>query len=57
MMRHRHDLETEGQHVRKQPRLDDLVGIDVLLLAMGKALGEEAVDGAERLQEEPTVES
>ena len=51
MMRQRDDLEAEGQHVGNEPGLDDLVGVDVLLLAMRKALGEKAVDRAERLQE------
>jgi hypothetical protein len=51
-----HDLETERQHVGEQPRLDDLVGIDVLFLAVGEALGEEAVDRAQGLQEAADAE-
>src|SRR3989338_1840945 len=50
VLRNGRDLETEGQHVVDDARLDDLVRGDALLLAEGRALFQEAGDGAERLQ-------
>ena len=44
------DLETQRQHVRRQPRLDDGFRIDVLFAEMRQAALEEAADGAEDLK-------
>ena len=44
------DLETQRQHVRRQPRLDDRFRIDVLFAEMGQTALEEAADGAEGLK-------
>ena len=50
MVRHGDDLEAERQHVVPQPRLDDALGVDVVVLAVRQTAIEEAGDGAEGLQ-------
>src|SRR5260221_9784926 len=49
-MRHGDDLEAERQHVWRKLGLDDLVGVDALFLAMGGALAQYALHGAQCLQ-------
>jgi hypothetical protein len=50
MVRDRDDLETEGQHVGGELRIDDGVRIDVVRFEVRVTLVEEARDAAQRLQ-------
>src|SRR6516225_12360721 len=50
MMCDRNDLETEGLHVMRKARLDDLGRINALFLKMRKAFLKETADGAENLK-------
>nr|WP_276326826.1 hypothetical protein [Bradyrhizobium valentinum] len=44
------DLETQRQHILRQPRLDHGFRIDVVIAKMLEAAIEEAADRAKRLQ-------
>ena len=50
MLRDGDDLETQRQHVRRQPRLDHRFRVDVLFAKMLQTALEEAADGAEGLK-------
>ncbi len=50
MLRDGDDLETQRQHVRRQPRFDQGFRIGILFAEMNKAAFEEAADGAKDLQ-------
>ena len=43
------DLLAERQHVRKQPRAEQHLGLDFLRRAVGLGLGEDAARGAPRI--------
>jgi hypothetical protein len=51
MMRHGHDLEAERQHVGNSRVSTISLGSMFFSLQCARPLGEEALDGAERLQE------
>ena len=50
MLGNRDDLETQRQHVRRQPCLDQGFRIDILFAEMNQTALKEAADGAEGLQ-------